>query len=718
MALSLALLLVVIVLQAIFTTSQAASGESRAFRPPAVPLVAVDPYFSVWSMADRLTDDATRHWTGAPMSLCGMARIDGKPYRFAGPVPSDVPAMDQTSLAVGPTRTVYVFEAAGIALTAAFITPLLLNDLDVVSRPASYVLFEAASTDGRSHDVSLYVDVTSEWAVNTPQQAVRWNRNHFAGPRPLTVLRIGTQDQPVLQKSGDDLRIDWGYLYLVFPDAPGSAGVIASADAVRGAFARTGTIPEADDVRMPRRADDEMPALACSLNLGAVGRKRVRKLVTLVYDDLYSVEYFRRKLRAYWRGDGTEIEKLIVKAVEEFGVLNDRCERFDRELLADARKMGGEDYADIVALAYRQAVAAHKLVAASPTPAAARNAGHKRVRPLLFSKECFSGGCMATVDVSYPSSPVFLLFNTDLLRALLEPIFQYAASGKWPHDFAPHDVGLYPLANGQFYGGGPDNLQMQMPIEECGNMLIMVCAMAHIDGSAKYAERYWDLLSRWAGYLRVKGLDPENQLCTDDFAGHLAHNANLSVKAITGIACYARLAEMLGKKRIAADYRKAAEQMASKWTEMARDNDHYRLAFDQPGTWSIKYNLVWDRILRLNLFDSAVARTEAAGYKKRMNAFGLPLDNRKTYTKSDWLVWGAALAESDSDFRSMIAPLRRFLNESPDRVPFSDWYDTIDGRVVGFRARSVVGGVFIRMLMDEGLWTKWHARMPAEEGSK
>ncbi len=670
------------------------SGGTRAIRPPAVPLVTVDPYFSVWSMADRLTDDVARHWTGTRMALGGLAVIDGQAYRFSGPDPAEVPAMEQTGLTVTPTQSIYRFEAGGVSLTATFVTPLLLDDLDLMSRPASYVVLEVASIDRRKHTVSLYVDVSGEWVVNKPDQQVRWNSNRFAGSDPLLVLRMGSQEQPVLRKSGDDLRIDWGYLYLVIPDTPENSGVIACDQSARDAFIRTGGLPEKDDSRMPRCVADERPAMACAARLGEVGAKPVSRLVTLVYDDLYSIEYFGRKLRPYWRRDGVEIEDMIVRAVREFPSIRKRCDRFDRKLLAEAEEAGGADYADIVALAYRQSVGAHKLVADT------------QGQPLLFSKECFSGACMATVDVAYPSAPVFLLFNTEALRALLEPVLRYASSPLWPHDFAPHDVGLYPLANGQYYGGGPDNLDMQMPVEESGNMLIMIFAMACRDGDARYARRYWDLLTKWAGYLKAKGLDPENQLCTDDFAGHLAHNANLSLKAITGIACYSGLAEMLGKKRLAADYRKAAEKMAARWQQMALDGDHYKLAFDQPGTWSMKYNLVWDRMLGLGLFDPNVARAEVRSYRKRMNKFGLPLDSRKTYTKSDWLVWTATLAESEKDFRAIIAPLRRFLNESPDRVPFSDWYETSDGRVVGFRNRTVLGGVFIKLLACQGLWAK------------
>jgi hypothetical protein len=150
--------------------------------------------------------------------------------------------------------------------------------------------------------------------------------------------------------------------------------------------------------------------------------------------------------------------------------------------------------------------------------------------------------------------------------------------------------------------------------------------------------------------------------------------------------------------------------MADRWARMADDGDHYRLAFDKPGTWSQKYNLVWDRLLGLNLFPAQVARRELAFYLRKQNAYGLPLDNREAYTKLDWIVWTATLAESDEDFKTLVAPVYRFVNESPSRVPLTDWYGTVSGKQVGFQARSVVGGVYVKMLADPAVWKKWSAR--------
>src|SRR5687767_15233392 len=177
-----------------------------SFRPPAVPLVTCDPYLSVWSFNDRLTDADTRHWTGKPHTLLSLVRIDGKPYRIAGAQPSGVPALEQTGVQVLPTRTIYTFAGGGVGLTLTFMTPMLPDDLDVLARPLTYVTWHAASTDAAPHEVSAMLAVGGDVAVHRPEQSVVARREPFG---ELTALVIGSEEQPVLRSKGDDHRIDW-----------------------------------------------------------------------------------------------------------------------------------------------------------------------------------------------------------------------------------------------------------------------------------------------------------------------------------------------------------------------------------------------------------------------------------------------------------------------------------------------------------------------------
>ncbi|MGA9798929.1 MAG: DUF4965 domain-containing protein [Terriglobales bacterium] len=670
---------------------------AKDFRPPAVPLVANSPYFSVWSMADHLTDDVTRHWTGTPQSLAGLVRIDGKAYRIIGDEPEEIPALEQRKLQVLPTRTIYDFEGGGVAITLTFMTPVLPADLDAMSRPVTYVTWTVRSKDGNEHSVSLYFDASGQLAVDSSAQRVVASRLHFG---EVTALRVGSQEQPVLQKAGDFIRIDWGYLYVVAPPNSGAEQVIAERRAARTGFAGTGSIP-ADDADTPMPAGDwEGPALTYRFDLGKVGATPVSRYVVLAYDESFSVQYLDRWLRPYWRRKGATVAGMLAESMRDYESLSARCQKFDEELMADLRRVGGEDYALLAALAYRESFAAQGL------------AVDYDGTPLSFPKENSSCGCIATVDVIYPAAPILLLFNTTLLKASMTPVLAYAGTYHWPFRWAPHDLGIYPHANGHDYPANVDlnSVEGHMPVEESANMILMAAAIAKADGNADYAARYWPLFSKWANYLKEKGLDPERQIVTDDFTGPLAHNANLSVKAISALGAYAKLCEMLGKKDEANSYRKTAEQYVQDWRRMAADGDHYKLAFDQPGTWSQKYNLIWDKLLELNLFPPDVARTEIKFYLTKQNAFGLPLDPRALYTKLDWLLWTASLADKPADFEALLSPAIKLVNETPDRLPLTDFYDTDTGKHRAFQARSVVGGVFIKLLTDDATWKKWAGR--------
>ena len=666
--------------------------DKNELRAPAYPLVTIDPYTNAWSFGDNLYDSSLKHWTGQDFPLIGVVKVDGVPYRFMGiedydPMMStngDVPGLStegdsmsyftqtarQLSVDVQPTRTIYQFVCGPVQLDLTFIAPLLMDDLELVARPVNYLSYEMKTDDGQMHNVELYIEVSPHWAMNLSNQS---SVSETFTKDGFVFLKSGTKQQNILGTKGDDVRIDWGYFYLG-TDRHNTLAAVGNRNTLRENFLKGNTDFYASAANT--KGENQRMALVCSL--GTIRKSEGRFLIG--YDDIFSIQYFGENLRPYWNRKGTEtILSQFHKANSDYEKLIKKCIAFDYQLMKEATEAGGRRYAELCALAYRQAISAHKLVEAPNGDL------------LFLSKENSSNGSIGTVDITYPSAPLFLLYNPELVKGMLNPIFYYSESGRWTKPFAAHDVGTYPLANGETYVG-------EMPIEESGNILILTASIAAVEGNTDYARRHWKTLTAWADYLLHNGLDPANQLCTDDFAGHLAHNANLSIKAILGVASYGYLAGKLGYKEQSESYIQKAKEMALEWVKMADDGDHYKLAFDKPGPWSQKYNLVWDKLMDWHIFPDKVIQTEIPYYLSVQNKYGLPLDNRETYTKTDWIMWTATLASDMETFEKFVDPVYLFMTTTPDRVPMTDWMYTDRPEVKVFRARSVVGGYYMKML--------------------
>lgn len=589
------------------------------------------------------------------------------------PQGSKILTAKQTNVSFEATTTKYTFSCGKVNLDVTFTSPLLLNDINLTARPISYISYIAKSNDAKSHQVSVYFSASTNIAVNTSNQPVSaWKTSK----NNLSILKAGTIEQPILQKKGDDTRIDWGYMYVAVPAKFKAQQYIGKQEENLQNFLGA-KYPQQTQVLNSTQLD-----LSSVIPFGTVTATPVEKYVMMGYDDLKSVEYFEKALLPIWKKSGVQFENLLVSASNDYVSIKTKCNQFNKQLVADATKVGGKEYADLCKMAYRQSIAAHKILYAP------------NGEILFLSKENFSGGFINTVDVTYPSAPEYLLYNPELLKGMLNGIFYYAESGKWNKPYPAHDIGTYPVANGQIYGE-------DMPVEEAGNMIILAGAISKADGNANYAEKHWQTISTWANYLLKEGFDPANQLCTDDFAGHLARNANLSVKAIVALGAYAQMAQQLNKADAATKYRTAALEMAKNWQQIADGGDHYALTFNDKNTWSQKYNLVWDKLLKLNLFPAEVYKKEINYYLTKQNEFGLPLDSRKTYTKSDWIIWTATLADNQADFQKLVSPVYKYVSHTETKVPMSDWYETTTGKMTGFQARSVVGGYFIKLLANK-----------------
>ena len=641
------------------------------FRPTAIPLITNDPFQSIWSFTDKLTDDHTRHWTGHSNSMFGVLFVDEKPFRFMG-MPDGCgdycikgEALEQISVDVRPTTTVYTFSHPACKLKVSFVTPLLMDRLEVLSRPVSYVFYEILPLED-GHSFRVYFDLSSEISGDFIGQkfTVKSEPGH---------AWVGNAQQNVLCRSGDDVRIEWGYLHLVHPNAK---PVPMNRRYQQFGYDRYW----GGEIRTDR------PTHYYARPVLSATSEALEDVFVVAYDDVHAVEYYHKPMDAYYKKFYADFDSMLKVSVAQANELRKACEVFDNELIARLERITPA-YAKICALLYRQAIAAHKLALVNG-------------EAMFFSKENFSNGCMATLDVTYPSIPLFLLYNPELVRGMMRPLFDYARTELWPYSYAPHDCGQYPLCNGQVYStrDGKVHEDHQMPIEECGNAILVIAACVKADGNRTIAEENKDLLTQWADYLVQKGYDPENQLCTDDFAGHLAHNCNLSLKAIVALGAYAQLFD-------APAYAAIAKDMANRWVKDAKRQcgKGWRLTFDNDESWSLKYNIVWDRLLGLGLFDESVSREEIEVYLEKMNRYGVPLDSRSDYTKTDWLAWTTVMADNPDYTEKVYEAIAAMICEAPERLPVTDWYYTSTAKWRGFQARSVVGGVFINLLADQFL---------------
>ena len=616
-------------------------------RLPSIPLITVDPYFSVWSN-DKINTHFPVHWTGSRNAILGLVIVDGEELRFLGEgYGLEIP---QISIDIDAFSTIAIFKNEKIELEVKFTTPILADSLYYASRPVSYLKLSYKSVDNKEHDVKVKITVSEELVLNKAGEGrALYERVEC---EDLTCIKMGRANQTVLNSCGDDIRIDWGYFYLA------TNGDAKYSDCV---------ISDLYSVSMESALDNE-------------------KLFIFAYDDVDSIIYFEKPLKAYWKKYGKNITKVIVESFIEYDSLIKRCEEFSLNLKNAAIKAGGEKYAELLLLAYRQVMAAHKLVI------------DENGENLYISKECFSNGCAATVDITYPSAPMFLYYNTELLKATIRPILRFARSKDWNYDFAPHDVGCYPILNGQVYDAG--NINKQMPVEECGNMLILFSAISQKENNLDFVKENIDLLSQWTEYLVKYGEDPANQLCTDDFAGHLSHNCNLSIKAIMGIVGYAIILDMLGEKEKSKNYKEIAQNYALSFCERAKNSDgSYRLAFDLPESFSLKYNAVWDLLWKTDLFPKEFYSGEILRYLKEALPYGVPLDSREKYTKSDWLLWVACLSNRE-EFEYIVDLIWSAYNTMHKRCPMPDWYYADISEPLMFQNRTVQGGLFLKLLFQ------------------
>ena len=652
---------------------------------PAYPLFVEDPNFSLWTTAEELNSVNVTSWYGAEKKIYGFIKTKGETYCFLGN--SDdfkncgVKKAEQLCVGVTAFTTDYEFNAGSVRLKVNFVSPLPPDDFGRLSMPVCYMKYEIAGDDNA--EISVFVNRRIAYN-DVPENADKRVKGGVMPFKNFEAAFIGLKRQLPLSNAHDVIGADWGWWYL----SGESAFMLDESD--MSAYLSAGIIDFSNN------GEEKFVG---SVNRGKSG------IIMLGFDEGVSIDYFGEYLKGLYLSEN-DITDALRFVYEESADIERKLNRFDENLKSKAKDYGAE-YLNVLYASLRQSVAAHKLVK------------DKNGEILFLSKECGSNGCIATVDVSYPSMPLYLLYNPELVRGMMRPILKFARTPIWKYDFAPHDCGTYPYCTGQVYalkkngekrrGNYADSSFMQtsypvyllppesdaydfnrqMPVEECANMLIAFAACHKFGGEKDFFLKNADLCEKWVRYLVKYGLKPDDQLCTDDFAGHLKNNLNLAIKAVVGIACYA---ELSGDE----EYRQTARDYADKISAFMQKFDHSPLTWDGgEETFSLKYNFAFDKIFGLGLFKQSLLEREVDYCLTKTNKFGIPLDSRKEYTKSDWLLWLARLTDDKGKRNKIIAAVDKFLTESPDRVPFSDWYESTNGRHNYFIARSVQGGCFI-----------------------
>lgn len=670
--------------------------------------------------------------------------VDGDVFNWAGAAAGPSLAT-QTSAEFTSTKTVFTFDVnSKVTLTATFLSPVYPNDLVKQSLQFSYIDVAVESSDGASHDVQIYLDVTggecsglcylreclqeitnskfSEWASGgDPSQQLVWSHGSSNG---VAYHQFNLTNQQVFTEI--DQQAAWGTWFFATADSTGvrsrcflptrrtgrlTFSVVDLGDC--GGHSCSASIYEQSDTiehrgyqlqshqqRLVGLITSQSPYLSFEafvsnrLHRPTFGFAKDFGTVSSSVSNLFTIGVSQEDIvnfaettsagntmTALWKQVYSTAVDSLVGHFNDYSTAASDSSALDSQIATDTGNAGGANYTIITTLAVRQ-------VFGALAPAV----GTKQT--YLFLKEISSNGDSSTVDVIFPAHPIFHYLNSTLIKLLLDPLYVNQESGLYPNAYAEHDLGTFPNALG--YPAGNDEA---MPLEECGNMLIMTLGYAQRTGDTAYLTQHIDKLTQWAGYLVDEALIPANQISTDDFAGSLANQTNLALKGIIALKGMAQIANLTGNATGATYYDGVANDYLPQWVGFGLNNasspPHTVLDYNDPTSHGVLYNLYADRLLGLNFVDESIYTIQSNFYPTVALEFGVPLDTRHNWVKSDWEMFAASIADESTrtDLHNLLV---KWINETPQTTPYGDLFDGDTGGYTGadFTARPVVGGMF------------------------
>ncbi|KAL3471278.1 hypothetical protein BJX99DRAFT_29762 [Aspergillus californicus] len=665
-------------------------------RPPALPLAVKSPYLSTWLAAGGdsgnggyLAGQWPTFWEGQITGWAGLVRVDGQVYTWMG-LPGST-TVNQTAYEYTSTKSIFTMHVGDIVeMKITFLSPITPNDLRRQSLVFSYLDVSVTSLDGETHDVQVYADISAEWVSGDRSAIAQWD--HGVTSNGVTYHKVHRQTPLSFSEHRD--QAEWGDWYWATDEGAGLTYQAGADVDVRATFANNGTLSNTNDANY-RAVSNDWPVFGFSHDLGAI-ELSTNVLFSIGLAQYEAVQYTGSSetlvpMASLWTGYFSTALEALDFFHHDYQGSNTISSNLDAQIAQDSIAAAGQDYLTITSLSTRQAFAATQLCGSLENP-------------YLFMKEISSNGNMQTVDVIFPAHPVFLYTNPELLRLLLRPHFEIQESGHYPNSYAMHDIGShFPNATGH-----PDGSDEPMPLEECGNMVIMALAYAQKSNDTEYLERHYAMLRQWTNYLIEDAIYPANQISTDDFAGPLANQTNLALKGIIGIEAMSVIAAETGNSNEAQNLTDYAHDYIELWQTLGIAHTatppHTTLSYGSDDSHGLLYNLYADRELGLNLVPQSVYDMQSAFYPTIQQRYGLPLDTRHQYTKGDWEIFTAAVA-SASTRDLFIRLLAEWINETPTNHALTDLYDTASGGYpqITFIARPVMGGAFALLLLDEGV---------------
>ncbi|KAJ4478253.1 hypothetical protein J3R30DRAFT_2880603 [Lentinula aciculospora] len=678
------------VLLLVVAPARCGNWTSTPFNPPSFPLAVRSPYLSAWlpqGNGSALNGAWPQFWTGQILGWAGFVNVDGTSYSFLGDATvasASFTKATQKSANFTATQSTFVLSAGSVDLTVRFLSPVEPSDFTKQSMPFAYMAISATSTDGNSHAVQVYTDISAEWISGNTSLAANWSTS----TQDILTHQIQLQNSAPFTEIDDRAQYGSAY-YSTLNQGSGITYQTGEDIIVRAQFLNNGKLNNISDTNF-RPISDDWPVFAYSHDLGTVSGDATAPVVIgvgFVRDP--ALEYIvangvLQNRSSYFLNSFTSPSDAMSSFLQDYDNALDRAYAFDARINSDALAICS-DYAGLVSLSVRQLLGAIEITLSKNSDGSFNTSD-----VIVFLKEISSDGNVNTVDVVFPAWPGLLYLNPEIGKLLLEGLFAYQATGQYPNKWSVHDLGAtYPKAVG--HNDGQDEA---MPVEESGNMVIMALSYAIKSGDTSQLSRYESLLDQWTQFLIEDSLIPNNQLSTDDFAGTLPNQTNLAIKGIVGIKAMAKIADLLGDTSKSSNYSSIASSYASQWQTFATssEGDHLTLDYGNDSSWGLSYNLYADKLLQLNLFPESIYTMQTEWYKTVDNTFGVPLDTRHTYTKSDWQIFTAGFM-TDTSVRDMfISAVTKFASSGMSSQPLTDWYDAVSGNPETFRARPVVGG--------------------------